>query len=333
MFKINFNMKAFITGATGFVGSHLADKLLDKGFEVYCLKRKTSSTKWLDGKKINYVEGDLYSNDTLENVIKDMDYVFHIAGIVKAKSKNEYEIGNNLATKNLIEITYKVNPGLKKFVFVSSLASCGPNLNENEIDENYIPRPITNYGITKRLAEKEILKFKDKLNVVIIRPPAIFGPRDTEILVYFKTFSKGLNALIGFDKKYLSLIYVEDLINGIISSAELNLSSGEIFFICSDKPYSWDEISNVTSKILNKRAVKLRIPHWFVFTVGGIAQFFSLFSKKAATLNIEKCKDITRERWVCSNEKAKKVLGFKEQYSLEESFKKTTDWYKQKNWL
>ena len=111
-------MKAFITGATGFVGSHLADRLIENGFEVYCLKRKTSSTRWLEGKKVIYVEGDLYSNDILENTIKDMDYVFHIAGVVKSKAKEGFEKGNNLATKNLIEITYKVNPRIKKFIYI-----------------------------------------------------------------------------------------------------------------------------------------------------------------------------------------------------------------------
>ena len=142
-------MKAFVTGATGFVGSHLVDRLLKEGFEVYCLKRKTSNTRWLEGKNVNYVNGDLFSNDVLEKTIKDMDYVFHVAGVLKSKKKEGYEKGNYLATKNLIEITYTVRPGLKKFVHISSLAVCGPTHNEKAIDENYIPKPITNYGIAK----------------------------------------------------------------------------------------------------------------------------------------------------------------------------------------
>ncbi|HCN38655.1 MAG TPA: NAD(P)-dependent oxidoreductase, partial [Bacteroidetes bacterium] len=179
--------KAFITGATGFVGSHLADKLLEKGYEVYCLKRSSSSTKWLDGKNINYVNGDLFSNEILEKTIKEMDYVFHVAGVVKAKSKEGFEKGNNLATKNLIEITYKVNPGIKKFVHISSLAAAGPTPTDKPLTEKDKCEPITTYGVTKRQAELEVLKYADKMNVTIIRPPAVFGPRDTEILVYFKT--------------------------------------------------------------------------------------------------------------------------------------------------
>jgi dihydroflavonol-4-reductase len=326
-------MKAFVTGATGFVGSHLVDRLLTEGFEVTCLKRKTSNTRWLDGKNVRLVEGKLFSNDILESVIKDVDYVFHVAGVVKAKNEEAYEKANVLATKNLIEITYKVNPGLKKFVLISSQAVCGPTPDEEPITEEYIPKPITAYGRTKRKAEKEVLKFRDKFPVVIIRPPAIYGPRDTEIFVYFKTFKKGLNSIIGFNDKYLSIIHIIDLVEGIFLAAVKETRSGDVFFIGSDREYSWDEISDAASFALNKKAFKIRIPHFVVYTVGFFAEIFSAFSKNAPTLNLEKCKDLTRERWVCSNRKAKEVLGFRETYTLIEGFKDTADWYTKEGWI
>ena len=129
-------MKAFVTGATGFVGSHLVDKLLNMDYDVYCLKRKTSNLRWLKDKKINFVEGDLFDNDVLEDVIKKVDYVFHVAGVVKSKKKQGFHRGNSEATKNLVEIAYKANPKLIRFVHVSSLAACGPNPNEKPITED-----------------------------------------------------------------------------------------------------------------------------------------------------------------------------------------------------
>ncbi|MBK8552325.1 MAG: NAD-dependent epimerase/dehydratase family protein [Ignavibacteria bacterium] len=326
-------MKALITGATGFVGSHLVDKLLEKNYEVYCLKRKTSSTKWLDGKNVKYVDGDLFSNEALEACIKEMDYVFHVAGVVKAKTKEGFYRANYEATKNLLEITYKVNPGIKKFVHISSLAACGPAKTDKSVDENTIPDPITTYGLSKLKAEEEVEKYKDKFPVTIIRPPAVYGPRDTEILIYFKTFSKGLNSVIGFDAKYLSLVYVEDLADGIVLAAENDAANGQKYFICFDKAYNWDEIGSLTSKLLGRKALKIRLPHSVLYSVGYLAELFSAFSKNPATLNLEKCKDITQLRWVCSNEKAKRELGFKAKYTLEESFKKTIDWYKEMKWI
>lgn len=326
-------MKAFVTGATGFVGSHLVDLLLEEGFEVSCLKRKTSSVKWLEGKKVKYVNGDLYSNEALEAAIKDVDYVFHVAGVVKAKNEEGFERGNNLATKNLIEITARVNPNIKKFVHVSSLAVCGPNPDNEPLTEDYIPKPMTAYARTKREAEKEVLKLKDKIPVVIIRPPAIYGPRDTEILIYFKTYKSGLNSIIGFKDKYLSLIHVKDLALGIYLAGIKETKSGEIFFIVSDKAYNWDDVGTVTSKVMNKKAIKLRVPHFVVYSVGGIMELVYKFSKSTPTLNIEKCFDITRAGWFASNQKAKDILGFQPKYSLEEGFKDTYEWYKKEGWI
>jgi len=324
-------MKAFVTGGTGFVGSHLIDKLLEKEYQVTCLIRETSNLKWLKNKNIELINASIFDKEKLIDVLKDKDYIFHVAGVVKAKNKNGYYKGNVLATKTLLEACYIANPKLKKFIHISSLATCGPNPNGNPIDEKYNPKPITTYGRTKLQAEEEVLKYKDKFPINIIRPPAIFGPRDTEILIYFKTFQKGLNSIIGFKKKHLSLIYVEDLIHGILLSAEKGIN-GETYFISSDKGYDWDEISDVTSKILNKKPFKIYIPHSLVYTVGTMAEAFSVFSSKAPTLNIEKCKDITKN-WVCSNNKAKIELGFNENFTLEESFKKTIEWYKNNNWL
>ncbi|MCX7833279.1 MAG: NAD(P)-dependent oxidoreductase [Ignavibacteria bacterium] len=326
-------MKALITGGTGFVGSHLVDKLIEKNFEVYCVIRKTSNLQWLKGKKLNYIESNDLTENVLKDIIEEVDYIFHIAGVVKAKDESGYEKGNYIITKNLINSILETKHNLRKFVFISSQAVCGPNPDDKPIDENYIPKPITTYGRTKLKAEQEVMLSKEKIPVTIIRPCAIFGPRDTEILIYFKTYSKGLNAIIGLKEKYLSLIYIEDLIDGILLAAESDKSNGEIFFLCNTKFYNWDEIARTTEKVLNKRAIKIRIPHFVVYTAGAISQLISIFSKNAATLNLEKCKDITQTRWVCSNKKAREVLGFQEKYTLEEGFKKTVEWYKEQGWL
>ncbi|MGB9696835.1 MAG: NAD-dependent epimerase/dehydratase family protein [Ignavibacteria bacterium] len=325
-------MKSFVTGATGFVGSHLVDRLLKEEHQVFCLVRKTSNTRWLDNKPVVLIKDNLDSENVRE-VLAKTDFVFNVAGVVKAKDYNSYYQGNVVPTQTLLEILSQVKPDLKKFIHISSQAVCGPNPDDNPIDETYEPRPITSYGKTKLLAEKEVLKKSNVLKTVILRPSAIFGPRDTEILVYFKTFMKGLNAVIGFNEKYLSLIYIEDFIDAIYKAVFSDLKSGEVFFVSSDRAYSWDNIATVTAQVIGKKAFKLRIPHWIVYTVGAFSELFSMFSGKATTLNLEKCKDITRKRWVCSNKKIKSLVGWNEQYSLQEGFKITLDWYKSMGWL
>ena len=186
---------------------------------------------------------------------------------------------------------------------------------------------------TKLEAEKEVMKHKDEMNVTIIRPPAVYGPRDTEILIYFQTFKKGLNSLIGFGDKYLTLSYVKELVDGIVLAAEKDASNGQIYFIGSDKAYNWDEVGVITSNILNKKSLKIRIPHFFVFGVGYMAEFFGKIANKAVTLNVEKVKDITAEGWVCSSEKAKRELGYNPTVTLEEGFRETAEWYTKEGWL
>jgi dihydroflavonol-4-reductase len=326
-------MKSFITGGTGFLGSHLVDELLKKNHEIYCLIRKTSNLRWLKDKKVTFIESEKENYEDISDIIKEANYIFNVAGVVKSKTYEGFERGNYLNTKYLLELALKVNNNLSKFIHISSLTVSGPNKSEKPVTEDDIPNPITTYARTKLKAEEEVMKYKDKFPITIIRPPAIFGPRDAEILIYFQTFLKGLNSLIGIKEKYLSLIYVKDLVQGIMLAAEKAESNGEIFFISSDKEYSWKEISDVTAKVTNKKPIKIRIPHFVVYTVGFSAELFSFFSKSAPTLNIEKCKDITRKRWVCSNAKAKKLLGFEEKYDLISGFTETVNWYKENNWI
>jgi nucleoside-diphosphate-sugar epimerase len=173
----------------------------------------------------------------------------------------------------------------------------------------------------------------EKIPVTICRAPAIYGERDTEIFIYFQTFNKGLTSLIGFDKKVLSLLHVADLAEGLYLAAISENAIGEVYFISSEKYYTWDEVGEITSKVLNKKALKLRIPHFIVYIVAAIAQFFAMFSSKPATLNLEKSKDLTQHAWICDTTKAINDLDYQQKVSIEEGIKRTCDWYKKMKWI
>jgi nucleoside-diphosphate-sugar epimerase len=326
-------VKVFITGATGFIGSHLADALLKKNCYIKCLVRKTSNLRWLQDKGIEMVYGDLFSNDVLAEAVKDVDYVYHIAGVTFAKKKEDYYRGNSEATKNFIDTVYSSNPGLRRFVFVSSQTAVGPSYDGIPVDETTECHPITTYGRSKLEAEKVVTAYYNKMKCTIVRAPAVYGPRDVAILEYFKAMSMGLQALIGFGTKKVSLINSYDLVDGLILAAESDKAVSNIYFISSEKFYTWREIGKITSRLMNKRTLPVIIPHFIVYTVGAFAQFFSMFSSKPAILNLEKCKDLTRKYWICSTEKAMKELGFREKLGLEQGFKMTIDWYRENGWI
>ncbi|CUT00042.1 NAD dependent epimerase/dehydratase family protein [Candidatus Kryptonium thompsonii] len=178
-------MKALVTGGTGFIGSHLVDELLNRGYEVRCIVRDTSNLKWLNGKDVEIFKGSLFDIDFLKKAVEDVDYVYHIAGVTKGKNYQDYYRGNVETTQNLLEACLE-NQKLKKFVLASSLAAVGPGDDAIPVDETRQYNPITSYGKSKAEAEKVTLSFKDKLPITIVRPPSVYGPRDTYTFELFK---------------------------------------------------------------------------------------------------------------------------------------------------
>jgi nucleoside-diphosphate-sugar epimerase len=325
--------KAFVTGATGFIGSHLVDELLKKNYEIRCLIRKNSNTKWLKDKPVEFIEGDLFTDEVLKKALNEVDYVYHVGGVTFAKKKEEFIRGNIDATKSLLEAAYKYNPGLKKFIHVSSQAGVGPSFDGKPIDETRDYFPLTAYGRSKVEAEKTVISFFDKLSATIVRPSAVYGPRDYAIYEYFKSMSRGLQPLIGFDNKLVSLIHGVDLVKGFILAGESEISSSSIYFISSEKFYNWRDVGAMTQRLLGRKTVKVVIPHFAVKTTAFFSQVFGFFSSKPTVLNIEKSRELTQRFWICSIEKAQRELGFKESFTLEEGFKDTIDWYRKEGWI
>lgn len=326
-------MRVLITGATGFIGSHLTEELHKKRYQIRCLVRKASNLEWIKHLPIEYVESDYFNPESLKQAVRDVDYIYHSAGVTKAKTKAEYFRGNQIATKYLLQAVRDFNPNIKRFIHVSSQAAVGPSLNGIPIDENTRFRPITTYGISKMEAEKECLKHMDQLPITIVRPPAVYGPRDRDIFEFFSTLSKGLQPMIGFKDTYVSLIHVKDLVAGIILAGENPRGVGQTYFISSERYYNWKDIGGLSAPILNKKVLRIRIPKPVMYLISAAAEFFSLFSSKPALLNLEKARDIVQEAWTCSIEKAKRELGFKESLNIEEGIRDTVRWYREHGWL
>lgn len=324
---------ALVTGASGFVGSHLVDLLLSKNYNVRVIARKGSSLRWVKDQPIEIVNCDYDDPVGLKEAVKDCDYIFHVAGVIKSKTKEGYYEGNQKVTRYLLNAVKMVNPNLKRFILVSSQAAMGPSPSKEPIIEDAQYNPVTTYGRSKMAAEKEVLTEKDNFPVTICRPPAVYGPRDPEILIFFQTIAKGLHPMIGFDEKNISLVHVSDLVRGILLAAENDMSIGKTYFIADEKYYNWKDVGELASRLLNKKVIRIRIPHFAVFAVAAVSQFLSYFRNEATILNLEKANEMIQQNWTCSVQRAVKELGYRQQITLENGFRDTIEWYKKEKWL
>ncbi len=322
-----------VTGASGFVGSHLVDKLLAEGHQVKCILRKTSSRRWLEDKPVEIIDAGLFDKEVLKKVLKDADYLFHIAGVVKSKKKEGYFTGNVETTRVLLDVISEVNPTIKRIVISSSMTACGPSLKGIPSTEETVEHPITTYGRSKLAQEQLAKKYMDRLPITILRLHAVYGERDTEIYKVFQTYKMGIMTLVGFDNKRLNLIHVADTVEGMYKASLSEKTKGEIYFLASEEAYTWSHVRSAIEKAFGRYALTIRFPHFLVYTVATFAQLLSLFSSKAATFNLEKAKDFVQKDWLCDVSKAMKDFGYRQTVSLEDGMKRTIDWYKEMKWL
>ncbi|MGB2698673.1 MAG: NAD(P)-dependent oxidoreductase [Candidatus Zixiibacteriota bacterium] len=326
-------LKTLVTGSNGFVGSHLVEDLLSRGYKVSCLVRKTSNLRWIEGLKVRFVYGELKDKESLKNAVQGQDFVFHLGGLTKAQNSNDYYKANHEGTKNLVEATLESNPGIKRFIYVSSQAAVGPGKDTTPLNEDSPCNPITDYGKSKLLGEKAVLFYRDKLPITIIRPPGIYGPRDTEIFTFFKLIKNHIKPLFGFRENYLSLVYVKDLVEGICLASESKKAIGQTYFIANEKPSSFSEAQDLIQKALNVKAIAIRIPIFLFIFSAFLSQLFSTLKGEASSFNTQKAREISERFWICDVSKAKEELGFKTKYRLEQGITETVDWYNQNNWL
>jgi nucleoside-diphosphate-sugar epimerase len=319
-----------VTGATGFIGSHLVEALLQKGVQVRCLLRKAGDLKWLKDLPVEITLGDCIDKASLREAVKGVDQVFHLAGITKAvKEKAFFEI-NAFGTENLILACCQHNPHIQKFLYLSSQAAAGPCQNGNKKRESDPCEPVSPYGQSKRLGEELALAHSQELPLVILRPPGVYGPRDKDFYALFKWVSRRINPCFSGQ---VSLCYVQDVVQAILLAAESRTISGEIFFVSDGTDYHMEEIGDALAQTIGVTPLSIPIPKWFIFGVASFSEYLSFISGRPPLISRGMAEQMIQEDWTCDITKAKTLLGFQPQFQLLQGARLTFHWYRKQKWL
>lgn len=321
-----------ITGANGFVGARLCRKFLENGFHVIAGVRQTADLSELEGLDVEYRYGDVTHPETLPEMVAGVDYVIHNAGVVKAKKAEAFFKVNQQGTTNLFEAIVSSNPNLKKAIYISSQAAAGPSLDGKPVTEADPPHPITTYGQSKLKGEEAALSFVDKINLLSIRPPGIYGPGDKEIFSFFQTVRNKIKPYIGNINRKLQLVHVDDLCEGIYRALIGDTKSGEVYFIAEDRAYTMKELIDILQKAIGVKGFPLYIPGPLFKAIGLISGILFKLIGATPMLTLEKTGELLAS-WEISTAKAKKDFGFESSISFDRGAEQTYKWYCEKGWL
>lgn len=326
--------RVLITGASGFLGYHLIQAALQSGLEVFAAVRHSSNIEHLKDLNIQYTQLDFSSEESLKREIEEKayHYIIHASGTTKAKTAEDYNTINATYTQNLARAAASANVIIEKFVFVSSLAALGPlDILKEQIEDDSEARPVTIYGASKLLAEQYLAEIPH-LPLIVFRPTAVYGPREKDMFILFKTINSGWEPHIGRFEQQLSFIYVTDLAQIIIKALYSRIEK-KTYNVSDGLVYDRYALADGVKKALSKKTFSIHLPVRAVHALAATMDLIYAKSEMTPALNKHKMPELTAVNWACNIRNIKNDLNFNPQYDLESGIHETVIWYKTNNWL
>lgn len=325
-------MIAVVTGGSGFIGRNLVRRLHAEGHEVRCLLRR-GGVELPDGVR-RFIVNLADARSVLETpALAGANVVFHLAGATKASSEEAFFTANVLPTRTLLgAITARRE--YPRFVFVSSQAAAGPATDiQHPIEEDDPPRPVEAYGRSKLHAERVVGGFSDHVPVTIVRPCSVFGPFDRDFLTLFRLAQRGIVFYPAVRDHWLSLLHVDDVVEGLIAAATRETAICRTFFLASDEPVQWRALGEAIAALTGRRVRQMDVPYRLVLAAAFAGELLSLITRRPTLASRNKVALSRQPYWVCSAARARTELGFAPARSLPDALRDTYYWYRTRGWL
>lgn len=323
---------AVLTGGTGFVGSHVARALCEQGWSVRLLARdpRRAQGALLRGLALDVVSGDLSDPEGLAKAVAGADAIVHLAGLVKARTLEEYREVNLRGTQRLIAAAHE-SARDALFVHVSSQAAAGPAREGKPVLETDAARPVSWYGLSKRESE---LAVSDSWTGpwVILRPAVVFGPGDRGLLVYFRMAASGW-ILLPAGQARVQLIGAEGAALAIARAASRRDLSGRTGFLCDPQPVRLADLAASIARLPSRPARVIPVPNMAVRILGLGETLLETITLRSRPFNADKAKEILAGDWLCEGGPMRQALDLPPTPPLEHSLRAAWDWYRAAGWL
>jgi nucleoside-diphosphate-sugar epimerase len=328
-------MIAVITGSTGFIGSHLVDALLERGATVRALVRPETPVASRDP-RIEHWEADLLDDRSVREspIWTGATHVFHLAGVTKGRTLSHFRAGNVFPTANLLAALAAGQGPPPRVVLVSSQAAAGPAQGpDSPVRETDRPLPVEAYGRSKLQAEQAVVRYRDVLPITIVRPSAVYGPRDRDFLKAFRQASRRV-ALHAVPRDHaFSIVHVTDLVRALILAAERPEAVGRTYFVTGDTAVTWRELYEEVARAASSRPIQLQVPLPAVRIAAHAGDLVSSLTGRPTMLNRNKAALARARWWLCDASVARQELGWRPEVPLQDGVRAAYLWYVEAGWL
>lgn len=323
-------MKALVTGGTGFVGRHLVEHLRAEGDDVTALVRSPSRAEPLASLGAALQQGDLHDHAALARATQGQDVIYHVAGAVAAPNEAAYLAGNRDGTANLVAAASAA--GTPRFVFVSSLAAAGPSDPGRPHSGEVAPHPVTAYGRSKLAGEKVVRA--SVLPWTILRPPAVYGPRDREnFLTVFKALRLGVAPVFGDGSTELSAVYAPDLAEALRAAGATDATIGGTYYPNHPEIVTSAELVRIIARAAGRSVRIIGLPEpiarGILTLTGGAARLLG----RTTILNPDKANEFYQSAWTGDPAELTRDTGWRARHDADAGFAATWQWYRDAGWL